>query len=96
MNPEIGEQQVEQFREEGYFLTEPQFTSQELADVAEVFDELHTHAIAEAEKAGDDEVLQRVKFRPFIGQAHTRSPVLESFVKAPVYLEACHSLIGAA
>ncbi len=34
------------------------------------------------------------RFRPFLGQFHTQSPVAAEFVKAPIYLEACAKLIG--
>jgi ectoine hydroxylase-related dioxygenase (phytanoyl-CoA dioxygenase family) len=83
------------FRENGYFITKPMFTDAELKGVREEFDRLWAEAMVEAEKSGDPKLIAFTKNRPFVGQAHTRSPLLVDFVKSPIYLEACAKLIGA-
>jgi len=90
----ISDAQVEQFRESGYFVTEPVFAAEELAAVAAEFDRIWEEEILAAERSGDAARLEYMRTRPFIGQAHTRSPLLAEFVKSPIYLEACARLIG--
>jgi hypothetical protein len=86
---------LESFKEKGYFITQPMFGDTQLKGVRDEFDRLWALSIAEAEKSGDQKLITFTKNRPFIGQAHTRSPLLVDFVKAPIYLEACAKLIGA-
>ncbi len=90
----IGSAQVEQFREAGYFLAPPAFSSKQLGAVAAEFDRLWEAHLQEAEASGDPARIEIARTRPFIGQAHTRSAVLAEFVKAHLYLEACARLIG--
>jgi ectoine hydroxylase-related dioxygenase (phytanoyl-CoA dioxygenase family) len=90
----ITEEQVAQFREVGYFLTEPQFSAETLEAVSAEFDRLWEAEIRAAEEGGDPKRIEIARYRPFIGQAHARSEVLAELVKAPVYLEACARLIG--
>jgi phytanoyl-CoA hydroxylase len=86
--------QVEQFRDVGYFVTEPMFSDEQLSAVAAEFDRLWEDFIKAAEKTGNADQVRIARERPFIGQTHTRSDVLAEFVKAPIYLEACERLIG--
>ncbi len=86
--------QVEQFHELGYFVTEPMWSDAELESVREECDRLHVEAIRNAEADGHAERIEIARLRPFIGRAHTRSEVLRSFVRSPLYLEACATLIG--
>jgi len=90
----ISPQQLAQFRDVGYFVTEPQWDATMLAAVSAEFDRLHAEAIAQAETKGDAKALQMARLRPFIGQAHTRSALLAQFVKSPIYVEACRLLLG--
>ena len=90
----ISDAQVEQYREEGYFITEPMWDAAQLGAVAAEFDRLWDEFIAAAEASGDPRRIEIARYRPFIGQAHTRSAVLAEFVKSPIYLEACARLIG--
>ena len=90
----ISDAQLEQFREEGYFLTEPMWPEDELAPVRGEFERLHAERIAAFEASGDRTQAELARFRPFIGAAHTRSEVLKAFIKSPIYLEACARLIG--
>ncbi len=90
----ITDAQVAQFRELGYFVTAPMFSEAELAPVREEFDRLHRERIAEAEQGQDAKAIELARYRPFIGQAHTRSAVLHRLVRAPIYLEACARFIG--
>jgi ectoine hydroxylase-related dioxygenase (phytanoyl-CoA dioxygenase family) len=83
------------FREKGFFITKPMFSAAELKGVRDEFDRLWAEAVADAEKSGDQKLISFTKNRPFVGQAHTRSPLLVDFVKSPIYLEACAKLIGA-
>lgn len=90
----ITDKQVAQFHEEGYFVTEPMFSDEKLAAVSEVFDRLHAEAIEAAKAQDNPRALELATYRPFIGQAHTRSDVLKAFIKEPIYLEACAKFIG--
>ena len=63
-------------------------------EVSEEFVRLHREAIEVAERGDDPRRLDLVRYRPFIGQAHTRSEALARLVKSPIYLEACRLLIG--
>jgi ectoine hydroxylase-related dioxygenase (phytanoyl-CoA dioxygenase family) len=90
----ITERQLRQHREQGYFVTEPQWSAKELAEVAAEFDHLIEENIREAERSDDAQKLAFAKTRPFIGMAHKKSPLLARFVKSPVYVEACARLIG--
>lgn len=90
----ITDAQVDQFRELGYSLTAPMFADGELAAVSAEFDRLWAEEISAAERSGDTSRFEFTRTRPFIGQAHTRSPLLARFVSSPIYLEACARLIG--
>ncbi|MCA1595199.1 MAG: phytanoyl-CoA dioxygenase family protein [Chloroflexi bacterium] len=90
----ITDKQVQEFREQGYFVTEPAFSKSELAAVTGEFQRLWDEFIRSAEEGGDSKQTEIARFRPFIGQVHTRSAVMAEFVKAPIYLEACERLIG--
>ena len=90
----ISDAEVAQFRDAGFFVTEPMFSASELDAVSAEFDHIWEEEIAAAELLGDESRLEYARTRPFIGQAHTRSALLAEFVKAPVYLEACARLIG--
>ena len=92
----ISDEQVRQFHEVGYFVTEPMFDDDTLKAMADEFDRVHAEQVAAAEANSDTDETAReiVRYRPFIGQFHTRSEVAAAFVKAPVYLEACARFIG--
>ena len=90
----ITDEQVQQFQEQGYFLTEPMFEREQLQAVSDEFDRLWAEAIRAAEAGTDPLSVQIARERPFIGRAHQLSPVLAEVVKAPIYLEACARLIG--
>jgi len=90
----ISDAQIKQFREQGYFLTEPQWSPAELAAVTAEFDRLHAETIKAAEANGDARGIELARMRPFIGQAHTRSDVLKRFIASPIYIEACAKLLG--
>ncbi len=85
---------LQSFKEKGFFITKPMFSEAQLKGVRDEFDRLWADNVAEAEKSGDAQAAAFAKNRPFVGQAHTRSPLLVDFVKAPIYLEACAKLIG--
>ncbi|MBE7462243.1 MAG: phytanoyl-CoA dioxygenase family protein [Planctomycetes bacterium] len=90
----IGERQLEQFREQGFFVTEPAFEAHELAAMVSEFDRLHAECIQAAEATGDAKRIRFARQRPFVGEAHLKSATIAAFAKAPVYLEACAKLIG--
>ncbi len=92
----ISEQQIQQFQEEGYFVTAPMWTKAELQAVSDEFDRLHDEYIGSvaAMDQMDEKARDLAKNRPFIGAVHTSSDLLCEFVKSPIYLEACLKLIG--
>jgi ectoine hydroxylase-related dioxygenase (phytanoyl-CoA dioxygenase family) len=85
---------LDSFKEKGFFITKPMFEASLLQKVREEFHRLWDGFVAEAEKSGDPKAVDLAKNRPFVGQAHTKSPLLVDFVKSPIYLEACAKLIG--
>ncbi|MDA0989906.1 MAG: phytanoyl-CoA dioxygenase family protein [Verrucomicrobia bacterium] len=90
----ISDQQLEQFNELGFFVTEPMWGPDQLEPVRREFERLYAQKVAEFEKSGDAHRIDMAKYRPFIGEAHRQSEVLKAFVKSPIYLEACAKLIG--
>ena len=91
----ISDGQAEQFRELGYFVTEPMWDAPRLDVVAAEFDRLHALAVREAEAAGDAAFAERLRVDGVaVGQAHAKSGVLREFVRSPIYLEACAKLVG--
>ena len=90
----ISKPQIEQFREEGYFVTHPMWTDRELRAVSDEFDRLYAVSLRGHEESKDETKKRLTRLRPFIGQAHTKSVVLCEFIKSPFYLEACAKLIG--
>lgn len=91
----IRDEQVEQFRELGYFVVEPQWSLAELDEVLRVCQRLHADRVRDAEASGDARRAEFERLRPFIGQAHSRSDVLARFAKSPIYMEACRRFVGA-
>ena len=93
--PLITDRQLAQFRELGYFVTEPMWDDSELREISDEFDRLHQEMIRQAEEAGGDALTMKMsRYRPFIGQVHTKSEPCGRFIKSPIYLEACAKLIG--
>lgn len=91
----ISQQQAVQFKELGYFVTGPMWPTAELDAIVREFQRIHAEQLAKAETEGADEKQKELlRNRPFIGAAHKRSPVLERFIRSPIYLEACAKLIG--
>ena len=92
----ISEQQIQQFQEEGYFVTAPMWTKAELQAVSDEFDRLYdeyTESV-DTDDDTDDRARELAKNRPFIGAMHTYSELMCEFAKSPIYLEACLKLIG--
>jgi ectoine hydroxylase-related dioxygenase (phytanoyl-CoA dioxygenase family) len=91
----ISEKQITQFKELGYFVTEPMWSLTELDAFMQEFRRIHDEEIERARAAGRDaKHIELLRVRAFIGQAHTRSDFLKRFVKSPIYLEACARFIG--
>lgn len=86
--------QMEQFKELGYYISEPAFEPGMLAEITKEFDRLHAEVVRTAEATGDEKRIRLARLRPFIGEAHLKSDVLKEAVKAPVYTEACKALLG--
>ncbi|MCC7193688.1 MAG: phytanoyl-CoA dioxygenase family protein [Phycisphaeraceae bacterium] len=90
----ITDEQVRQFHEQGFFITEPMWSAAELRDVIGEFHRLHNQAITQAEATGDQKLIEMTRLRPFIGAAHSKSELLTKFIKSPIYLEACAKFVG--
>jgi ectoine hydroxylase-related dioxygenase (phytanoyl-CoA dioxygenase family) len=90
----ITDRDVAQFRELGYFVTEPALDPAQLAEARSEFERLWRDEIAAAEASRDERRIRIARHRAFIGQAHTRSVALADLVHAPIYREACARLIG--
>ena len=86
--------QVEQFRQQGFFLTDVVFSPNELAAMAAEMDRVYAEDLAQAEASGDPTAIATARGRRSFGQFHTLSPLAIEFVKKPIYLEACRQLIG--
>lgn len=92
----ISEQQLKQFQEEGYLVTEPMWGADELQAMSDEFDRFLEDHIRSAAESGDADgtELEIAKTRPFIAALHVTSEVAREFAKSPIYLEACYKLIG--
>lgn len=91
----INEAQVAQFKELGYFVTEPMWSVAELDAVLHAFRGLQQVEIDKAIADGRDaKHIELLRLRAFIGQAHTKSDVMARFVKSPIYVEASARFIG--
>ncbi len=90
----ISQSQVDQFRELGYFVTDVAFPAADIQAMSAEFDRLHALAIENAQKSGDETAIKFARMRPFIGAMHTSSDIAKSFIKSPIYLEACARFIG--
>lgn len=91
----IGPEQVTQFRDSGFFLTDVVFTPHELSAMAAEMDRVYEEDLRQAEASGDDDAITNARGRRSFGQFHTMSPVAAEFVKKPIYLDACRHLVGA-
>jgi phytanoyl-CoA hydroxylase len=92
----ISDRQVEQFRDEGYFVTEPMWEQDQIKRVSDEIDRLldQNMRATDADPMASDKDRELARLRPFIGHAHMDSDELCEFIKSPIYLEACAKLIG--
>ena len=90
----ISERDINQFHEQGYFVTDVAFESSELQAMTDEMDRVYTEGIEAAKKTGDAQAVVAAQGQRSYGQFHTRSGVAAEFVQSPIYLEACLKLIG--
>jgi ectoine hydroxylase-related dioxygenase (phytanoyl-CoA dioxygenase family) len=90
----IREEQVEQFRESGYLLTDVAFDTAQLQAMADEMDRVYQEHLAAARASGDADRVAATRGQRAYAPFHTMSDVAAEFVKAPVYLELCRKLIG--
>jgi ectoine hydroxylase-related dioxygenase (phytanoyl-CoA dioxygenase family) len=87
--------EMAQFRDVGLFLTDVVFTPDELDPMARDMDRVYAEELRRAEASGDADAVEQARGRRSFGRFHTLSPVAATFVKKPIYLEACRRLVGA-
>lgn len=90
----ISDVEIKEFRDSGFFLTDIVFTPDELAPMAAEMDRVYAEDLCQAEASGDVDAVEQARGRRSFGQFHTLSEVAAQFVKKPIYLAACHRLIG--
>ena len=93
----ISAQDVEQFYDLGYFLTDVVFSADQLQPMADEMDRVYAQHVEELIATGaPDQEVEAARGRRSFSQFHTHSAVAAEFLRAPIYLEACRKLIGAA
>jgi len=90
----ITSEQIKQFHEQGFFVTQRMFEREQLGEMEREFDRLAEEFVRQAEESGDARTIEIARLRPFIGGAHLISAACAAFVKAPIYVEACKTFIG--
>ena len=90
----ISTEEVQQFRDLGYFVTGVVFSEEELQRMAAEMDRVYAEHVREVEAGGDTAAVESARGRRAFSQFHTLSPVALDFLKKPIYLEACRLLIG--
>ena len=90
----INAEEVQQFRDLGYFVTGVVFSREELASMAAEMDRVYSEHVREVEAGKDAAAVESARGRRAFSQFHTLSPVALDFLKKPIYLEACRLLIG--
>jgi phytanoyl-CoA hydroxylase len=92
----INAKDIEQFYEIGYFLTDVVFSAAQLQPMAAEMDRVYAEHLDEVIASGAEaQAIEEARGRRSFSQFHTVSAVAAELVKAPIYLEACHKLIGA-
>ena len=95
MNELISQQQVEQFREAGYFMTDVVFEPDELRAMSNEMDRVYSEHLREVRDSTDDEEqIRSAEGRRAFGSFHKLSQVADEFTRAPIYLEASRKIIG--
>ena len=95
MSDMISQQQLEQFREVGFFLTDVVFEATELKALADEMDRVYEEHLQEViRNGGTDAEIKAAKGRRAFGAFHKLSDMAAEFVKATIYLEASRKLIG--
>ena len=90
----ISTEEVQQFRDLGYFVTGVVFSPEELEPMAAEMDRVYAEHVREVEAGSDAAAVENALGRRAFSQFHTLSPVALDFFKKPIYLEACRLLIG--
>lgn len=90
----ISAQQIEQFHEIGYFVTDVAFDVQQLTAMADDMERVHDADVAAAVAAGNADEIAAAQDRRAYAPFHTMSDAAAEFCKAPVYLDMCRALIG--
>ncbi|PCJ60036.1 MAG: hypothetical protein COA79_09530 [Planctomycetota bacterium] len=90
----LSQEQLDQFQEEGYIITEPVFTEKELKDISNEFKKLFKVNLETANKTKDPLKIEIANLRPFVGQTHLLSEVLLKTCQHPIYQEACLKLLS--
>ena len=90
----ISTEDVEQFRDLGFFVTGVVFFPEELEPMAAEMDRVYAEHVREVEAGGDAVAVDSARGRRSFSQFHILSPVAFQFLKKPVYLEVCRRLIG--
>lgn len=90
----VSDQDIVQFRTQGYFVTDVVFETEPLNTMANEMDRVYKAGVAESKQTGDPKAIQAATGRRSYSQFHTRSAVAAEFVKSSIYIEACRKLIG--
>jgi ectoine hydroxylase-related dioxygenase (phytanoyl-CoA dioxygenase family) len=91
----ITDQQIEQFREIGYFVTDVVIEERDLRAMTDEIDRVYEEQVDKVRAdGGTDEEIRAAKGRRAYGAFHTLSDVAAEFIKQPIYLEASRKLVG--
>lgn len=90
---QLSPQQIEQFIEQGYFLSDTLWTPREMSLMSDEFQRIWDEEL-ESERQEDPKAAELTKLRPFIAQVHRRSSLCERFCHSPIFLDICRTFIG--
>lgn len=90
----INQQQIDQFHDIGYLITDVVFTPSELQAMADEMERVYQADLAAARASGDAQKVAEAKGRRAYTPFHTMSDVAAEFAKAPIYLDLCRAFVG--
>lgn len=90
----ISQQQIDQFHEEGYFLTDVVLEPSTLDAMCEEMERVFQENVTAARKTGNEAAEKAALAARAIAPFHVRSDVAAELVKHPIYLDMCRAFIG--
>jgi len=90
----VTQQNIDQFHEEGYFLTDVVIEKSTLDAMCVEMERVFQEEVAAAKKTGNDAAVKAALGARAVAPFHVRSDVAAELVKHPIYLDMCRAFIG--